>query len=239
MALEKLTSSPEYVLEHPMMSERADKIAQLNNNAYIDEGTLRDDIGIFSFSTRIAGKFVLCEGETVTTTRSADEHRPGEGISAYRVLRHCEACIFVYDVGDRDSFEGVKFNHQNLAMERSLERPPYCILHCSPSCPPRQPYQGLKFLIANKNDRPAEERAVTSREGEELAVSLGATFIEAAAKTGSGVGTELLSRMVQQILLNRLKRLEAVIHEGAHAAEGYRLPGVLDVMRDRNKCFWT
>lgn len=137
----------------------------------------------------------------------------GEGtLSLWSVGRHCEACFFVYSVGDRASFEAVRWYHEQFLLERSIERKnPRCWYGCDSGvptyCPPRPPFDGLIFVMANKIDG---ERVVTKEEGEQLSESLGATYMEISARMGDGVGTELLKRLVSRILLHRITENEVV-----------------------------
>ncbi|XP_048007809.1 ras-related protein Rab-39A-like [Megalobrama amblycephala] len=88
-------------------------------------------------------------------------------------------CMLVFDLGDRESFNYVKYRHMEV-------------------CNIVQPYTVLFMLVGHKCDR--EEREVNQDEVEEFASELGAPYIEASAKTGHNVAEafELLTRRIYQ-----------------------------------------
>lgn len=213
---------------------------KLNSNAVVADGAIDPTHSAnFNLVTFIAGKPVKCEGDVVSPSRqwSAAEYPPGI-ISDYTIMRHCEACVFVYDVSNRASFEAVKWYHQNSLLERSLQRPGHCAFQCSPTCIPRPPYRGTIFVVANKIDRGSGDRVVTKREGEEMCSSIGAEYIEGSAKTGDCIGTALLVSMTTRILLERLRNMDFVGDLRVHAAEGYALPFASYPVLHRNMHFW-
>lgn len=154
------------------------------------------------------------------------------------MLRHCEAIFLVYDVGSRASFDAVRHYYRNILLERSTERRDICLFMCRPSCPPRPPYRGVVFVVANKIDRPDEEWEVTTEEGQEFCESIGAIFHAMSAKKDKGRGKERFSSMTRQVLSRRVENESIVQLPEAHAAEGFILPRVEQILRDQNKKFW-
>jgi len=120
----------------------------------------------------------------------------------YAWFRHCEACIFVYDVTSRQSFEAIQCYFQNFTLHRSLEMSS-CSCNRFPLCPPRPHFQGMVFVLANKIDIARSDWEIGYEEGEEFYTSIGAVFLPVSAKTGAGVGNDLLPGIARQILLQR------------------------------------
>jgi Ras-related protein Rab-6A len=89
-------------------------------------------------------------------------------------LRDTAACVVVYDVTSRKSFDSVKKWVEVVRKERGEES------------------GVVMFLIANKKDL-TDMREVSSEEGEQLANKFSMTFSELSAKTGSGVPELFLS----------------------------------------------
>ena len=116
------------------------------------------------------------------------------------MLHHCEACILVYDVTNRASFQALSWYYENFYLERSLERSGPCELRCRPSCAPRPPFRGMFFVIANKIDCDKAEWEVSIQEGEDFCVPIGAVFLQMSAKTGEGSRTEAILDMANHIL---------------------------------------
>ena len=176
---------------------------QLSGDSFLEDSFDPTGSEEFALEKCIKGELVMYEGTLVSPglKYSAQDHL-SDGIGPYFHLRHCEACIFVYDVGNRASFDAVKWYYENLSHERSLERL-YCDVGCSPVCKPRPPYLGSIFVIANKFARNEGEWATTRQEGEDLCASIGATFFPMSCKTGEGGGRVNLESMTFQILLKR------------------------------------
>ena len=129
-----------------------------------------------------------------------------EGLgSPYSTARHCEACIFVYDVTNRASFDCLCPYYDNIFLERSLERPKHTAGWCHHDCPPRPPFRGLFFVIANKTDREKTEWAVSMEEGEAFCSSIGAIFMPMSAKTGEGSGSNAVLEMANHVLFQRVQ----------------------------------
>ena len=89
-------------------------------------------------------------------------------------LRDTAACVVVYDVTSRKSFDSVKKWVEVVRKERGEES------------------GVVMFLVANKKDL-TDMREVSTEEGEQLAVKYSMTFCELSAKTGSGVSELFLS----------------------------------------------
>lgn len=168
----------------------------------------------FRFRVLVRRTQIVFDGEMASPGLdwSASDY-PDGSIAGYYFLRHCETCIFVYDVREKASFDAVKWDHHNLHTERSLERslcPPF---RCSPTCTPKCCFQGTVFVIANKIDRNQDEWQVTIQEAEDYCASTGATFIPISSKTGKGVasdtqaGTNILRTMTYRVLLRRLHNI--------------------------------
>ena len=173
------------------------------------EGFDPTDSGQFSLDVVIEGKGVVYDGEcgSPNVQWAATDYPLGD-LSKYLTMRHCETCVFVYDVHNRASFEAVKTYHRNFLLERTLEKPS-CLLQCSPSCMPRPSYQGVMFVIANKTDYDEKDWVVTAQEGEAFSATIGATFIPMSAKTGDGTSRDLLAKMTKLILLRRIHYLSS------------------------------
>ncbi|KAK5173745.1 uncharacterized protein LTR77_002426 [Saxophila tyrrhenica] len=132
-----------------------------------------------------------------------------------RKARHCEVWIMTYDVADRKSSEALRVYHDNFLLERRLERDVGGCKGCyDRACPPRPPFRGLFFVIANKVDLPKPEWKTSIEEGQGFCASIGAIFMPMSAKTGEGSGTEALSEMAYHVLWRRVQygtMLEAIV----------------------------
>ncbi len=85
-------------------------------------------------------------------------------------LRDMAACVVVYDITNRKSFEAVKTWVEDAKRERGDDGNSALVL----------------YIVGNKKDLEAE-RVVAEAEGEALAQSLGCFFAEVSAKSGAGV----------------------------------------------------
>jgi Ras-related protein Rab-6A len=94
-------------------------------------------------------------------------------------LRDTAACVVVYDVTSRKSFDSVKKWVEVVRKERGEES------------------GVVMFLVANKKDL-NDMREVTTEEGQSLADKMPMTFCELSAKTGSGV-SELFQSIAQKM----------------------------------------
>jgi Ras-related protein Rab-6A len=94
-------------------------------------------------------------------------------------LRDTAACVVVYDVTSRKSFDSVKKWVEVVKKERGDES------------------GVLLFLVANKSDL-VDAREVTKADGEQLAEKYGMAFAEASAKSGAGVA-ELFLNIAQRM----------------------------------------
>jgi GTPase SAR1 family protein len=101
-----------------------------------------------------------------------------------------DACIFVYDVGNKASFEDVKSHHEHHLPHPHLDKV-------------------LGFVIANKIDLNQDEWEVTKQEGETFCQSIGAIYIQMSAKTGEGGGTSVAKAITSRIILERIYHLSA------------------------------
>ena len=126
------------------------------------------------------------------------------GISAYNMVRHCEVCIFVYDVTSRASFERVSTYYKNFSEERSLERPYRSKTFERAPSPPRPPFRGRFVIIANKSDEDERDWIVSAGEGEDLSASMGAIFLQMSAKTGQGAEADVVADIARRVLLRRV-----------------------------------
>ena len=163
---------------------------------------------MIDLKTSIEGKLIWLEGTMgrFSSQWSAKTFPQGLG-SPYLKARHCEACILVYDVTNRESFKAMRLCYDNFCLERSLERPQsmanYCA--CRQDCLPRPPFRGLFFVIANKIDRDEAEWTVSNEEGEDFCASIGAIFMPMSAKTGEGSGSNALLEIVNHVLFRRIE----------------------------------
>jgi small GTP-binding protein len=82
--------------------------------------------------------------------------------------RDSHGVFFVFDVGDRKTFEKVDFFWEDFKEYENPERP------------------AIKILVGNKSDK-GKDREVTRQQAEELAVRYGVQYVESSAKTGDGV----------------------------------------------------
>ena len=144
---------------------------------------------------------------------------PPDRHSGYYMVRDCEASIFVYDVTNRASFESLGRYHQNFCEERCLERPPWRLSPSSPLSknPPRPPFRGLFFVIANKIDRDRSDWAVSINEGEDFSARMEAIFLQMSAETGEGAQEEVLNDMASHILLRKIQNI--IEDDGQEKAE--------------------
>lgn len=175
--------------------------------------------------------------ELIAAVRAPAHHGP-ESSSKYRFhwieLRHAEACIFVYDVGDRTSFEIIQQYHTDFLRERSqdLERP--CQEGCTPICKRRAwPYKGIFYVIANKTERPEREVAVSRNEGEAFAKSIGAIFVPMSARTGDGRPANFMLETTKIMLLQRVQNLAEGLEEHVYVDREQ-----LDPWRRKNVRLW-
>lgn len=119
-------------------------------------------------------------------------------------IRYCEACILLYDVTDRRSFEALEHAYGSFHVQRSFPSNIPGLEQCSP-------FRGLFFVIGNKIDLPADEWEVSIQEAEEFSARIGAVFFQMSAKTGQGGGREAMEDIVNHVLL---RRIEVGIEEG-------------------------
>ena len=87
--------------------------------------------------------------------------------------------LLVYDVTEEDTFHNIK------NWLRQIEQ------HAVPGV--------RKILVANKVDRPENERKIDSERGRQLAEEHGLLFFEASAKSGLNV-TEIFAKMAEDII---------------------------------------
>lgn len=101
-------------------------------------------------------------------------------------LRNTNGCIVVYDISNRDSFLRVPVWTKEFREANSTA------------------HVTSLLVVGNKVDC-AENRVVTTKEGRELAESLGANFLEASAKMGTAVEEvfEVLGRDVYEKMKGR------------------------------------
>ena len=150
--------------------------------------------------TEIEGKPIKFDGESNFGDAGKS---PTDGEHYFRMVRHCEVCVFVYDVTNRSSFEELRGYYQNFYIERSLDgsRDSYP----APSDPPRGRFRGLFFVIANRIDSDVHDWTVSPQEGEDFSAAIGAVFLQMAPKTGEGMGPEVLADIARLVLLRRFQ----------------------------------
>lgn len=193
------------------------------------------DSSDFALDVNVEGKHVQYDGEHQSPHLGwSPGSCPADIKITYYIMRHCEVCLYVYDVSDRSSFEAVKTYHELFFLERSLERSS-CFQSCSPSCLPRPPYRGLNFVIANKIDCEEEDWAVSRDEGEAFSASIGGTFIPMSAKTGEGAYDDLLADMTRLVLLRRVYYM--VSRQPEQSLEA-RAAADLHAAHHDNRMFW-
>ncbi|KAK3716670.1 hypothetical protein LTR37_006300 [Vermiconidia calcicola] len=95
--------------------------------------------------------------------------------------------------------------YNNFCLERSLRRPHGLGGYCYNDCPPRPPFQGLFFVIANKIDRDQAEWEISIEEGKEFCLIIGAIFMPMSAKTGEGSGSQAVLEMANHIFFRRIQ----------------------------------
>merc|ERR1712113_637761 len=83
-------------------------------------------------------------------------------------LRDSSACILVYDITSRPSFESIRGWVDQALQDHA------------------KPKEFVRALVGNKSDL-EDERSVSTQEGEALAKELGMLFFEASARTSSSV----------------------------------------------------
>ena len=190
----------------------------------------------FRIKTYIEERLVVLDGVFVSANQAPSAEWSGSPLhSGYFWMRHCEACIFVYDVGSKISFDAVKRHYGDYLINRSLEQS-HCALSCSPSCGPRPPYQGTIFVIANKIDLDKPQWEITREDGQEFCDSIGATFIQMSAKTGEGGGTSILKGIANRIILQRVQVISAGKLQDLNDVQ---IPNILDTPAyRRNRPFW-
>lgn len=160
---------------------------------------------------------------------------PDYYMSHYGNLRHVEACVLMYDVGSRESFQEMQRHYEEFVRERSLpRRGAFCTLLCSPSCPPRPtPFAGHVYVVAHKIDREAGEWTVEMTEGEVFARSLGAEFFAASSKTGEGCGKAKLRDLTLRALLKRTRSVPPEQSPASGSTMGSR-----DAMTNQEGRYW-
>jgi hypothetical protein len=158
--------------------------------------------------TYIQDRLVLFEGVFVTAPAAQFYHESQDNLnslqSGYFWMRHCEACVYVYDVGNKTSFDSIRQHHENFLINLRTEQP-HCALGCSPTCGANlPPYQGPIFVIANKIDLDETKWEVSTQEGQEYCNAIRATFIQMSAKTGEGGGTSIMKAIANRIMMQRV-----------------------------------
>ncbi len=106
-------------------------------------------------------------------------------------LRDMAACIVVYDITNRKSFDAVKTWVEDAKRERGEDS--------SHSASTTNSSGLVLYIVGNKKDLDTE-RVVTAVEGENLAQTLGCFFAEVSAKSGAGVNdlfTAVAAKMPQ------------------------------------------
>ena len=100
-------------------------------------------------------------------------------------LRSADCYVTVFDVTSRTSFEELAALHQHILRVRDVDS------NADGAIP--------VVVVANKIDL-AERRAVSDFEARELARAMGASYVEASAKTGAGVDAVFVGgvRLVRQ-----------------------------------------
>ena len=93
--------------------------------------------------------------------------------------RDSDGVFFVFDIGDRKTFEKVDFFWEDFKEYENSERP------------------AVKLLVGNKSDR-MKEREVTRQQAEEMAARYGVQYVETSAKTGDGV-QQLFESLVSRL----------------------------------------
>lgn len=122
------------------------------------------------------------------------------GQERFRPITNCyfrgaHGCLAVYDITNKESFSNVKTWIHDFKEQNNIESSSNII------------------LIGNKNDA-EESRTVSFEEGQEMAHSIGASFLEVSAKTGFKVN-EIFSTLAKEILSKT--KLETVRRkEGNH-----------------------
>lgn len=113
--------------------------------------------------------------------------------------------MFVYDVGDRASFEAANRYYAYFEQERSRESHTFCLMDCKPFCKRRAwPYRGLLYVVANEIDRPPGEWVVSREDGEAFAKSIAAHFVALSSKTGEGREEDAMFNITMHILFWRV-----------------------------------
>lgn len=83
--------------------------------------------------------------------------------------RDSNGVFFVFDIGDRKTFDKVEFFWEDFKEYENPDSP------------------AMKVLVGNKSDKGGKEREVTRQQAEELAARYNVQYIETSAKTGDGV----------------------------------------------------
>lgn len=127
-----------------------------------------------------------------------------------QVVRDSNACLFVYDMSNRPSFETLSKFHEAVQAELSTLQPtsPSADTDCK-----RKPI----LVVANKIDLPPANWAIAKSEGRDFAARIGATYLETSAKADLKV-SEMAAKAMSCGLIHRA---EAALedHREAEARE--------------------
>lgn len=157
----------------------------------------------YSSSTVVAAFYskVLPTGQRINMWDTAGQERFHSMIPMY--LKNVDLVLFVYDITRRNSFEHLKsywidFVQDNATGGHSNEFI-FDNTNVNNGHNHSRNYQGI--LIGNKTDLivSGSQRQVTTKEGVDLAKSLGIPFVETSALDGNGV--EEVWTMVQKLLM--------------------------------------
>jgi hypothetical protein len=102
-----------------------------------------------------------------------------------RFVRAGDAFLLVYDVAKRDTFEYAVRTHRELLGPEQQQGEPV-------------------WVCATRSDRPPKDWVVSVQEGSEFSRTIGARFLNVSSRTGQGLDEAFVSRIVREVLLNRV-----------------------------------
>ncbi|ORY67002.1 P-loop containing nucleoside triphosphate hydrolase protein [Pseudomassariella vexata] len=136
-------------------------------------------------------KYIMIQGHQVKVslkvkTVDAEGHPPLNWQACARYLGECHACLLVYEVIRRETFERLDSLYDQIVAEEGTSRIPF-------------------FVVAQRTDRSRRYWNVTLLEADQFSEDIGAVFLSLSAKTGEGAGEDVLIDIASRAILSRVQ----------------------------------
>eukprot|EP01113_Clastostelium_recurvatum_P034690 TRINITY_DN4736_c0_g2_i1.p1 TRINITY_DN4736_c0_g2~~TRINITY_DN4736_c0_g2_i1.p1 ORF type:complete len:221 (+),score=41.40 TRINITY_DN4736_c0_g2_i1:19-681(+) len=137
----------------------------------------------------------------------------------------CHAFVCVYDVTSRSSIEDI-IEWPKLIVEKRKERVTYINGGSKGKKVSRRDKRMIMeerppiIIVGNKCECASTDRQVTTKEGQDLASSMGALFIETSAKTGHNV-SEAFQQLGMEIMRHQAKEKEKEKERESNTKKGH------------------